>query len=47
MAGHRAYVVVQAAIDLIGKHGPWKRTGTLPDDGSAWVEVNPDQVDAG
>jgi hypothetical protein len=35
----RAYKVVQAAIDLLGGHGPWKRTGVLPNDGSEWVEV--------
>lgn len=44
----RAFKVVQAAINLLGYHGPWKRTGVLPDDGSEWVEVavEPEGTDA-
>jgi len=35
----RAFTVVQAAINMLGTHGTWKRTGVRPDDGSEWVVI--------
>jgi hypothetical protein len=37
------YKVVQAAINLLGRHGQWKRSPLPPDYGDAWEPALPDE----
>lgn len=37
-----AYSPVQAVLELLGRHGPWKRSGEEPQYGDEWEPVDPE-----